>query len=70
VFLWDVATARTLRRWSGHFGRVNCVGFGGDGDSVVVSGEPPAGVMGPRVAQELGAEHRSYPWLMLFGRKL
>lgn len=38
VFLWDVATARTLRRWSGHFGRVNCVGFGGEGDSVVVSG--------------------------------
>ncbi|KAI9880941.1 MAG: hypothetical protein M1830_010009 [Pleopsidium flavum] len=38
VFLWDVATARTLRRWTGHFGRVNCVGFGGDGDSVVASG--------------------------------
>lgn len=38
VFLWDVATARTLKRWSGHFGRVNCVGFGGEGESVVVSG--------------------------------
>jgi len=38
VFLWDVATARTLRRWAGHFGRVNCVGFGGEGGSVVVSG--------------------------------
>ncbi|KAI4274177.1 MAG: hypothetical protein L6R38_006171 [Xanthoria sp. 2 TBL-2021] len=38
VFLWDVATARTLRRWSGHFGRVNCVGFGGEEGSVVVSG--------------------------------
>lgn len=38
VFLWDVATARTLKRWGGHFGRINCVGFGGDGDSVVVSG--------------------------------
>lgn len=38
VFLWDVATARTLRRWGGHFSRVNCVGFGGDGDSVVISG--------------------------------
>ena len=38
VFLWDVSTARTLRRWSGHFGRVNCVDFGGEGDSVVVSG--------------------------------
>ena len=38
VFLWDVSTARTLRRWAGHFGRVNCVDFGGEGDSVVVSG--------------------------------
>ncbi|CAO1605928.1 hypothetical protein XANCAGTX0491_009431 [Xanthoria calcicola] len=38
VFLWDVATARTLRRWSGHFGRVNCVGFGGEEGSVVFSG--------------------------------
>ncbi|KAI4262346.1 MAG: hypothetical protein L6R42_002478 [Xanthoria sp. 1 TBL-2021] len=38
VFLWDVATARTLRRWSGHFGRVNCVEFGGEEGSVVVSG--------------------------------
>lgn len=39
VFLWDVSTARTIRRWSGHFGRINCVDFGGDGDSVVVSGK-------------------------------
>ena len=38
VFLWDVATARTLRRWSGHFGRVNCVSIGGEGASVVISG--------------------------------
>ncbi|KAI9798690.1 MAG: hypothetical protein M1833_004679 [Piccolia ochrophora] len=43
VFLWDVATARTLRRWTGHFGRVNCVAFGGEADrgeagGVVVSG--------------------------------
>ncbi|KAI9885544.1 MAG: hypothetical protein M1823_002643 [Watsoniomyces obsoletus] len=38
VFLWDVATARTLRRFAGHFGRVNAVDFGGEGDSVVVSG--------------------------------
>ena len=29
VFLWDVSTARTLRRWAGHFGRVNAVDFGG-----------------------------------------
>lgn len=38
VFLWDVATARTLRRWAGHFGRVNCVDFGGEEGSVVASG--------------------------------
>ncbi|KAL8819113.1 MAG: hypothetical protein Q9223_002384 [Gallowayella weberi] len=38
VFLWDVATARTLKRWAGHFGRVNCGGFGGEGGGVVVSG--------------------------------
>ncbi|KAL8953781.1 MAG: hypothetical protein Q9222_000398 [Ikaeria aurantiellina] len=38
VFLWDVATARTLKRWSGHFGKVNCVDFGGEDGSVVVSG--------------------------------
>lgn len=38
VFLWDVATGRTLRRWSGHGGRVNAVAFGGEG-GVVVSGE-------------------------------
>jgi len=38
--LWDVITARTLRRFEGHGGRVNAVAFGGDaGDgSVVVSG--------------------------------
>ncbi|KAL6722149.1 Septin spn4 [Lecanora helva] len=38
VFLWDVATARTLRRWSGHYGQVNCVDFGGEDGEVVVSG--------------------------------
>lgn len=38
VFLWDVATAQTLRRWSGHAGRVNACAFGGEGDSVIVSG--------------------------------
>jgi len=38
VFLWDVATAQTLRRFTGHVGRVNAVAFGGEGDSVVVSG--------------------------------
>jgi len=38
VFLWDVATARTLRRYTGHAGRVECVAFGGEGDAVLVSG--------------------------------
>ncbi|KAK5119820.1 hypothetical protein LTR85_007146 [Meristemomyces frigidus] len=38
VFLWDVATAQTLRRFTGHAARVNCCSFGGEGDSVVVSG--------------------------------
>ena len=38
VFLWDVATARTLRRFVGHFARVNAVAFGGEGGGVVVSG--------------------------------
>ncbi|KAK0719919.1 WD40-repeat-containing domain protein [Lasiosphaeris hirsuta] len=42
VFLWDVATAQTTRRFGGtqhgHTGRVNCVAFGGADDSLVVSG--------------------------------
>ncbi|KAL1891547.1 hypothetical protein Sste5346_007639 [Sporothrix stenoceras] len=41
VFLWDVTTAQTLRRFGGSStggGRVNCVTFAGDGDSLVVSG--------------------------------
>lgn len=38
VFLWDVATAQTLRRWSGHAGRVNTCAFAGDEECVVVSG--------------------------------
>lgn len=42
VFLWDVTTAQTIRRFGssghGHTARVNCVRFGGDGDSVLVSG--------------------------------
>ncbi|MCJ1257664.1 hypothetical protein MMC24_005490 [Lignoscripta atroalba] len=44
VFLWDVATAKTVKRWTGHAGRVNCVSFGGDGDGVVVSGSYDATV--------------------------
>lgn len=37
MFLWDVQTAQTVRRWTGHSGRVNRGVFGGEGDSVVVS---------------------------------
>jgi mitogen-activated protein kinase organizer 1 len=37
VFLWDVQTAQTIKRWTGHAGRVNRGVFGGEGDSVVVS---------------------------------
>lgn len=38
VFLWDVATAQTLRRFSGHAGRINACAFGGDEDSVLCTG--------------------------------
>jgi len=38
VFLWDVATAQTVRRFTGHAARVQAVGFGGDDAAVVVSG--------------------------------
>ncbi|KAK1967208.1 WD domain-containing protein [Colletotrichum sublineola] len=41
VFLWDVATATTTRRFGGnvhgHTARINCVSFAGDADSLVVS---------------------------------
>ncbi|PYH87899.1 WD repeat protein [Aspergillus ellipticus CBS 707.79] len=38
VFLWDVEQGGTIRRWSGHNARVETVQFGGEGDSVVVTG--------------------------------
>ncbi|KAI0146335.1 WD40-repeat-containing domain protein [Xylariaceae sp. FL1272] len=43
VFLWDVSTAQTLRRFgaggtSGHTARVNAVCFAGEDDSVLISG--------------------------------
>ena len=44
VFLWDVATARTVRRWEGHSSRVNAVAFAGESDSVIVSGSYDATV--------------------------
>ncbi|KAI0167013.1 WD40 repeat-like protein [Hypoxylon sp. FL1284] len=44
VFLWDVASAQTLRRFAGHGARVNCVSFAGDGDALLVSGSLDASV--------------------------
>ena len=49
MFLWDVGTTRTLRRFGGgaaggHGGKIECVAFGGEGDSVVVSGSYDASV--------------------------
>ncbi|GAP84165.1 putative WD domain-containing protein [Rosellinia necatrix] len=49
VFLWDVATAQTLRRFGGgathgHTARVNAVCFAGEGDSLVASGGLDASV--------------------------
>ncbi|KAI1106064.1 WD40 repeat-like protein [Jackrogersella minutella] len=42
VFLWDVTTAQTLRRFGGtqqgHTARINCVAFGGPDDGLLVSG--------------------------------
>lgn len=38
VFLWDVQTAQTVRRWTGHAGRVNRGVFGGEGDNVIITG--------------------------------
>ncbi|KAK0925650.1 hypothetical protein LTR29_018025, partial [Friedmanniomyces endolithicus] len=35
VFIWDVASAATVRRFQGHAGRVNGVRFAGEGDAVV-----------------------------------
>ena len=61
VFLWDVPTARTLRRFAGHFGRVNAVDFGGDGCSVIVSGELPSF---PPVVPAI--ESDGHPWLIGF----
>jgi mitogen-activated protein kinase organizer 1 len=37
VFYWDVMTGRTIRRYQGHYQRINCVDFNKEA-SVVVSG--------------------------------
>ncbi|KAI1924766.1 hypothetical protein LOZ64_000643 [Ophidiomyces ophidiicola] len=38
VFLWDVESGSTVRRWVGHDAKVEAVDFGGEADSVVISG--------------------------------
>ncbi|KAH8731811.1 WD40-repeat-containing domain protein [Phaeosphaeriaceae sp. PMI808] len=38
IFLWDVQTTCTIRRFTGHVGRVNRGIFGGDGDSIIATG--------------------------------
>ncbi|KAL1602072.1 hypothetical protein SLS59_005240 [Nothophoma quercina] len=38
VFVWDVQTAQTVRRFTAHSGRVNRGVFGGDGDSIIATG--------------------------------
>lgn len=38
VFVWDVQTAQTIRRFTGHAGRVNRGVFGGDSDSIIATG--------------------------------
>ncbi|KAH9882308.1 hypothetical protein J1614_000544 [Plenodomus biglobosus] len=38
VFLWDVQTGQTVRRWTGHAGRVNRGVFGGESDALIVTG--------------------------------
>ena len=43
VFLWDVVSATVVRRYQGHFARVNTVAFGA-GDSVIISGSLDATV--------------------------
>jgi len=47
VFLWDVATAKTLRRFGGnqgHTSRINSVTFAGDNDAILISGGYDASV--------------------------
>jgi mitogen-activated protein kinase organizer 1 len=43
VFLWDVSTAKTIRRFEGHWARINAVGFNSDA-SVIASGSYDATV--------------------------
>ena len=43
AFLWDVATAKTIRRFEGHGARINTVGFNADA-SVMTTGSFDASV--------------------------
>ena len=43
VYLWDVVSARVIRRFSGHLQRVNDVAFNKEG-SIVLSGSYDASV--------------------------
>jgi len=38
IFVWDVQTAQTVRRFTGHGGRVNRGVFGGDGNGIIATG--------------------------------
>jgi len=38
AFLWDVATGRVIRQFRNHNKRVNCVAYGGESSSVIVTG--------------------------------
>jgi mitogen-activated protein kinase organizer 1 len=40
VFLWDVTTGQTIRRFAGHMGKVNTVDFNAE-STVLVSGAFP-----------------------------
>lgn len=48
VFLWEVSSGKTIRRLGGgqgsHNGKIESVKFGGEGDSVVISGSYDASV--------------------------
>lgn len=80
VFLWDVATATTTRRFGGphgHAARVNCVAFAGDGGVLVASGGVDATVRfwdarggGARPVQVLGEARDAVTALAAAGPEL
>lgn len=38
MLVWDVASGTTLRKLSGHFGKINCVAFNADAQVLVTAG--------------------------------